>query len=587
MNSSLRATPGGLAPAANAGLTAVAAFCTALLLGLLHPATARAQTEIARTVHNLTPGGPGQLKETRPTGLCVFCHTPHNANPTRALWNRDLPPVTYQLYASSTLHAVLNQPTGSSRLCLSCHDGILALGNLKVPPPGDPLELGRMTGPNDLGTDLSDDHPISFVYDNMLAVQRGDLADPAGIDRKLRLDAGDQMQCTTCHDPHEDRRAKFLRIDNVDGSMCLNCHRLAQWAGSSHATSPAIWNNTGTNPWPANSPPTVAGNACYSCHRPHSAGHGPRLLAWPVETANCTVCHGGTVANRNVAGEFSNAIKYSRHPVDDGPWTHDPRENPQSMNRHVTCADCHNAHAADAAPAAPGLASGRLKGVSGVSSDGSLLREAAHEYEVCNKCHGFTEPQTAGIVRQESTRIVRVKIDPSNASYHPIAATGRNATIENLLPGYTATSTIACSDCHGNNDTVAGGLAPKGPHASRFAPILQREYLTADPAPESFANYDLCYQCHDRNALVAPQPQGFPHSTHVVGQQAPCAVCHDAHGSRQNPHLVNFMLRDLSGKPVVTPNAMGRLDYASTGRGRGTCNLSCHGADHGPRSYPD
>ena len=137
-----------------------------------------AQTEIARTVHNLTPGGPGQLKETRPTGLCVYCHTPHNADPTIALWNRSMPAVTYQLYTSSTLQATPNQPTGSSRLCLSCHDGILALGNLRVPPPGEELKLGPMSGKRVLGTDLSDDHPISFVYDAELAVRHGELVDP-------------------------------------------------------------------------------------------------------------------------------------------------------------------------------------------------------------------------------------------------------------------------------------------------------------------------------------------------------------------------------------------------------------------------
>ena len=100
------------------------------------------QTQVARTVHNLTPVGPGQLKESRPTGVCAYCHTPHNADPNIALWNRDLPAVTYQLYASSTLQAALDQPTGSSRLCLSCHDGILAMGNLRVPPPGEELKLG-------------------------------------------------------------------------------------------------------------------------------------------------------------------------------------------------------------------------------------------------------------------------------------------------------------------------------------------------------------------------------------------------------------------------------------------------------------
>ena len=163
-------------------------------LGLCASTPTEAQTAIANTVHNLTPGGPGQLKETRPTGLCVYCHTPHNADPTIALWNRNMPAVTYQLYTSSTLQATPNQPTGSSRLCLSCHDGILALGNLRVAPPGEELDLGPMTGKRMLGTDLSDDHPISFVYDAELAVQRGELVDPTTLPATVRLDATRQAQ---------------------------------------------------------------------------------------------------------------------------------------------------------------------------------------------------------------------------------------------------------------------------------------------------------------------------------------------------------------------------------------------------------
>ncbi len=568
------------------GAVAVVLAALGSLVALVTP-RAQAQTEIARTVHNLTPGGPGQLKETRPTGLCVFCHTPHNANPTQALWNKNLPPVTYQLYTSSTLHAVLNQPTGSTRLCLSCHDGILALSTLRVPPKGEALELGRLSGPRHIGTDLSDDHPVSFVYDSALAVQRGELADPAGLPAAVRLDASGQMQCTSCHDPHEDRRPKFLRTDADDGALCLSCHRLGQWSTSSHATSLATWNTLGTRPWPETSPPTVAANACNNCHRTHAAGQGPRLLAWPVEADNCNVCHGGTVARRDVAGEFANGGKPSRHPISNGQWLHDPRESPATMPRHVTCADCHDPHASDASPGAEGIVPGALKSVPGVTAEGSPVREAQQEHEVCGKCHGSTEPSTPGIVRAEPTRIVRLKIDPSNASYHPVAAVGRNTTIAGLRPGYTAASRIGCTDCHNNNEWVAGSLVPKGPHASRYAPILEREYRTDDRMPESYAYYELCYKCHDRDALLSRQPLGFPHASHVVDQQTPCAACHDAHGSRLNAHLINFMLRDMTGATVVAPDATGRLEYVATGPGRGTCYLQCHGADHGPRSYPN
>ncbi len=561
-------------------------WAAALQFLIMMPMPLWAQTDIAKTVHNLTPGGPGQLKETRPTGLCVFCHTPHNANPTRALWNRDLPPITYQLYSSSTLQATLKQPTGSSRLCLSCHDGILALGILRVPPPGDALKLGPMTGSNVLGTDLSDDHPISFVYDNDLAIRRGNLADPASLPNTVKLDPSNQLQCTTCHDPHEDKRPKFLRMDNLNGALCLTCHRPPQWNSSSHANSLATWNGSGTNPWPVDAAATVAANACRNCHHNHSAGHGPRLLAASIETDNCNVCHSGSVTLKNVAGEFSNGMKFSRHPIDGSLWTHDPVENPTSMLRHVTCVDCHNPHAVNSLPVLPPLVSGRLKGVSGVNSDGSMVTEAVYEYQICNKCHGFTEPSTLGLTRLESTRIVRVKIDPSNSSFHPLAAVGRNSTIKGLLPGYTASSMITCSDCHNNNDWTSTGLSPKGPHASRYAPILERNYVTSDPTPESSYNYNMCYKCHDRNTLLSENSQIFPHLKHVVEKQTPCAACHDAHGSRQNAHLINFMLRDSTGNVVVSANSQGRLEYVSTGIGRGSCYLRCHGEDHKPETYP-
>jgi hypothetical protein len=145
---------------------------------------------------------------------------------------------------------------------------------------------------------------------------------------------------------------------------------------------------------------------------------------------------------------------------------------------------------------------------------------------------------------------------------------------------------IGCVDCHNNNDWTPTGNAPRGPHASRYSPILEKEYLRADPTPESYANYEMCYKCHDRSAIINPAPLGFPHDEHVVQQQAPCAVCHDAHGSQQSAHLINFMVRDETGKSVVTPSSSGRLEYVSTGPDRGSCYLQCHGADHNPAVYP-
>jgi hypothetical protein len=183
---------------------------------------AEAATSIATTKHNLTPTGPGTFKAPEATGLCVFCHTPHNATPQTPLWNKALSGATYTLYTSTTLKAVVTQPTGGSRLCLSCHDGTLAMGTLRAPQAGLQPTLGVLTGTALIGTNLSGDHPVSFVYDGALAAARGELADPLSLPNTVRLDHNSELQCTSCHDAHEDKWPNFLRMDTRAGAV----HRL-------------------------------------------------------------------------------------------------------------------------------------------------------------------------------------------------------------------------------------------------------------------------------------------------------------------------------------------------------------------------
>ena len=64
--------------------------------------------------------------------ICLVCHTPHNADVTIAnapLWNHESTVATYQTYTSATMDATTGQPDASSKLCLSCHDGTVAVDN--------------------------------------------------------------------------------------------------------------------------------------------------------------------------------------------------------------------------------------------------------------------------------------------------------------------------------------------------------------------------------------------------------------------------------------------------------------------------
>ncbi len=162
--------------------------------------------------------------------ICIVCHTPHNADLTVAtapLWNHEVTTVAaYTLYSSATLDATVSQPGNESKLCLSCHDGTVALENFGGTSGG----TNFITGTALVGTDISDDHPISFLYNAALATADGGLFDPStansGLGGTISADmlfAG-RMECASCHDVHDNINGMFLRINNAGSALCLTCH---------------------------------------------------------------------------------------------------------------------------------------------------------------------------------------------------------------------------------------------------------------------------------------------------------------------------------------------------------------------------
>ncbi len=86
------------------------------------------------------------------------------------------------------------------------------------------------TGLDNLGTDLSQDHPVSFTYNSQLVSQAAlaspeeELAAPSALTGNVKLDHNSQMQCTSCHDPHNDQFGNFLVMDNAGSALCTICH---------------------------------------------------------------------------------------------------------------------------------------------------------------------------------------------------------------------------------------------------------------------------------------------------------------------------------------------------------------------------
>lgn len=253
--------------------TVIAALC--LVSG---PLEAAKISDISNTKHNfsatVTPAGVTRAASaTSESQICAFCHTPHGATPElkAPIWNRQLSQATYIPYDSTSLDATdLGQPGGKSKLCLSCHDGTIALGTINVlnrtdhldqpiaftgtsssPAGSIPEGLGSTTGfTRRLGVDLTNDHPISFTYDSAQAARDGELYDPIvphqRVYERTRISApeapqpampqgnylplerdasgaGPKLECITCHDPHirsdvPGENIKFLRANRFQSA---------------------------------------------------------------------------------------------------------------------------------------------------------------------------------------------------------------------------------------------------------------------------------------------------------------------------------------------------------------------------------
>ena len=555
-------------------------------------AAARGQTSVVGSPHDLSVSGPGKIHALSQEQVCIFCHAPHNATGQAPLWNRTMPATHYRIYSSPTTDARIDQPSGPSKMCLSCHDGSLALGLVASRPATDPIVMSFRTippGDTDLTHDLSDDHPIGFRFDRALFNRDGQLRNPDLLTENLPLGPHNRVQCTTCHDVHNNSLGKFLRVPDRRSAICVACHDLRGWPASSHATSGKPTVGRRVDPTQRLTHQTVADNGCADCHRIHSAPQRRWLLRFVREEDNCLNCHNGGVARKNIDSEIR---KPSGHPVQRFARNHVPDENPRVAPPHVECTDCHNPHAAATQVISnvnrPGLGqiSETMRFVSGVNLAGRPIRRSRFEYEVCFKCHGDNIARSAvrAIARQITQTNTRLEFQPGNPSFHPVIAPRRNPDVVSLLSPWRTGSVMRCTDCHNSDAAGSGGaLAVRGPHGSIYDPILIDNYETNDFTAESPRSYALCYRCHDRASILGDA--SFPlHSTHILRGRAPCAACHDPHGvsrtqgnSRNNSSLINF------DRSIVQPagGALGaRIQFEDTGRFSGSCTLMCHGVTH-------
>ncbi len=188
-----------------------------LLTGMVISGTAVAV--VLNTAHDLRGTNTADGGQT-----CIYCHTPHGASSFAPLWNRQQQVTTYTMYSSPTIDmTIAGQPQDNSLGCLSCHDGTLALDALiNFPAASSAGTIGA--GPENLGADLSNDHPISVTYDPTQDPEFNAAVGGQVSGLQLFGAGANQVECGTCHSVHDNTNAPFLRISNAGSALCTACH---------------------------------------------------------------------------------------------------------------------------------------------------------------------------------------------------------------------------------------------------------------------------------------------------------------------------------------------------------------------------
>jgi hypothetical protein len=237
------------------------------------------------SVHDMrTATGSGPASDGTNDRVCAFCHTPHHAyqgsNPSDyyPLWSRTLDTQNFTAYATSTINAIdwaSDIAIGPTRLCMSCHDGTIAVdqhygntGSIKFLAENAPGLDGIWLGGAGIGAGaagLSNDHPVGFNYDTVAVgpstpgvnpspgqvqtakAQEDPWIRAAGADLtysnnnwgikvadRLYADPADgarYMTCATCHDVHNKKNSDTTAHANYlvlapqkDSALCLTCH---------------------------------------------------------------------------------------------------------------------------------------------------------------------------------------------------------------------------------------------------------------------------------------------------------------------------------------------------------------------------
>ena len=407
----------------------------------------------------------------------------------------------------------------SEPVCFSCHDGFVLESR-------ELWESGKHA------------HPVGQIPSDKVSI-------PIVKGKKLfPLNEDGRMYCGTCHSAHgvdwqQNKAAVFMRVRNVDGQLCMACHK-NKLKGPKHGTHPVkkkIQKLLDKAPKELMAAGARFGHdgelVCQSCHKPHGAEEEKLLLLKNDRSQLCGQCHTDRYAkSRSEAGAMHT------HPVNIKPQT---VKVPESLIQQgsklggegeVICQSCHRPHDA--------------------KSDKALLVVKNEKGSLCLDCH------------QDKRKVLGSKHDMAEA--RPDARNVRHQLAE---------ESGVCSACH---------LPHEGEGLKMWARPIDK---TQDPMAA------LCLSCHNSEGIAKKHTTGkYSHPVgvnisrlnrkvdlptfdetgmkllNVKAGKVSCASCHD-------PHQWNAKDADDKGEIGEDGNNRTRFLRKPNGEDAALCK-TCH-----------
>jgi predicted CXXCH cytochrome family protein len=433
-------------------------------------------------------------RDVGPQRECATCHI---------MWLEDFKRpdvVPLVAYEPKPVTASGRQDVASTeRMCFSCHDGFM-------------LD-SRMQWRN-----REHAHPVGVKPSDKVRIptSAGKVIFPLNDDGRI--------YCGTCHTAHgvdwdQAQSPVFLRVKNVESSLCLGCHL-------DRSTGPAEGNHPVFRQLPQRPAALAAAGAkfgrdndviCQSCHRPHGAPEAKMLVMSNKDSKLCAECHDN---KRTVAGtkhDMTIMSSRSRNRLN---------QTPEESGR---CGVCHVPH---------GGTGPALWARAGAPAGADPAAAACLS---CHNAEGLAKRKLPGTHSHPlNVSIADIGITPAKGVWQSRHAQPDGNSVLKPLPLYDKNglrdikgTRLGCGSCH-------------DPH--RWSPLT--EALPPDPGDteggplDSFlrlpqdADDRLCANCHVDKAAVAKSRHDLPAAARARGEKSRvagtsvCRTCHTVHDAR-------------------------------------------------------